>query len=136
MARGFSDWLRIVAALACACLAYGASDTDISAITGVWRGKSICATDAAACHNEDVIYRIKEVSGRGDVVFIQADKIVDGKVITMGAGPWQYDRAQRTLEFRMPRQVWLLKVAGSHIGGTLTFADQTVFRRMTLDQDR
>lgn len=106
-----------------------------SGIAGTWRGESLCTTDASACHNEKVVYYIKDVPERPNVVVIQADKIVDGKAITMGTGEWQHDRAQHTLEWRSSRQVWLLKVTGSRIEGTLTLADGTVFRRMTLAKD-
>ena len=82
----------------------------------------MCVTDAPACHNEDVVYYIKDVPDRDDVVFIQADKLVDGNVITMGAGQWQHDRKRHTLEWSTPKQVWLLKVAGNRIEGTLTLA--------------
>ena len=53
-----------------------------------------------ACHNESVVYYIKDVPFRPDAVLIQADKIVDGKAVTMGTGQWHYDRAQHTLEWR------------------------------------
>ncbi len=52
----------------------------------------------------------------------------------MGTGEWRYDG--HTLEMRVPRRVWLLKVAGGRIDGTLTLADGTVFRKMTLDKDK
>src|SRR5712671_2540632 len=103
---------------------------------GTWRGQSICTTDAPACHNESVVYYIKDVPDKSDVVFIQADKIMDGKPITMGSGQWQYNKAENTLEWRSPQRVWLLKIAGNHIEGTLTLADKTVFRKMTLDKDQ
>src|SRR6516225_11070244 len=73
---------------------------EASHVAGVWRGASVCVTDAPACHNEDVVYYIKDVPDRPDLVLIQADKIVDGKAITMGTGQWHYDRAQHTLEWR------------------------------------
>jgi hypothetical protein len=31
--------------------------------------------------------------------------------------------------------VWLLKITGNHIEGTLTLADKTVFRKMALAKD-
>jgi len=53
---------------------------EASSVAGVWRGSSVCVTDAPACHNEDVVYYIKDVPDRPDLVLIQADKIVeDGK---------------------------------------------------------
>jgi len=88
---------------------------EASGVTGTWRGESLCVTGAPACHNESVVYYIKDVPDRPDLVLIQADKIVDGKAITMGTGQWHYDRAQHTLEWRMPQQVWLLKVTGNRI---------------------
>jgi hypothetical protein len=39
------------------------------------------------------------------------------------------------LEWSTPKQVWLLKIAGDRIEGTLTLADKTIFRRMTLKKD-
>jgi hypothetical protein len=108
---------------------------DASGVAGTWRGESLCAIDASGCHNEKVVYYIKDVQGRPDVVVIQADKIVDGKAITMGTGEWHYDRTQYTLEWRSPPQVWLLKISGHRMEGTLTMADQTVFRKIALQKD-
>jgi hypothetical protein len=79
---------------------------------------------------------IKEVHGRPDVVFIQADKLGDGRTITMGTGEWHYHRAQHTLEWSTPQRVWLLRIVGSRIEGTLTLADKSIFRKMTLNKDR
>lgn len=108
---------------------------DEQSVAGTWRGDSICVTEGS-CHNESVVYYIKDVPNRPDVVMIQADKIVDGKAITMGSGEWQYDRAQRKLEWRTPRQVWLINITGDRMDGTLTLADKTVFRKMTLQKDK
>jgi hypothetical protein len=107
-----------------------------SGVAGTWRGESVCATQASACHNERVIYYVKDVLNRPDRVFIQADKIVDGKPITMGSSEWQYDQTRGTLEWRMPRQVWLLKITDGRMEGTLTLTDGTIFRNMTLEKDR
>lgn len=108
---------------------------EASDVAGVWRGSSVCVTAAPACHNEDVVYYIKDVPDRPDLVLIQADKIVDGKAITMGTGQWHYDRAPHTLEWRTPQQTWLLKVTGNRIEGTLKLADGTVFRKVLLRKD-
>ncbi len=109
--------------------------SEASGVAGTWRGKSLCVTDAPACHNESVGYYIKDIPDQPDLVLIQADKIVDGKAITMGTGQWHYDRARHTLEWRTARQVWLLKVTGNRIEGTLRLADGTVFRKMMLQKD-
>lgn len=105
-------------------------------MAGTWRGQSVCVTDAPGCHNENVVYYIKEVPDRVDVVFIQADKVVEGKAVTMGSGQWLYDRTQHTLELNTPQRVWVLKIAETHIEGTLTLADKSIFRKMTLDKDK
>jgi hypothetical protein len=83
-----------------------------------------------------VVYYIEDVPGRPDLVTIRADKIVDGKAITMGKGPWTHDHARHTLEWRTSERVWLLVVNGDRIEGTLTLTDKTVFRKMTLRKDK
>ena len=49
---------------------------------------------------------------------------------------WQYHRAEHTLEWSTPQQVWLLKIGGNRIEGTLTLKDNTVFRKMTLEREK
>jgi hypothetical protein len=111
------------------------ASAELSGLAGTWRGDSVCATEASACHNERVVYYIKDVPNSPKLVFIQADKIVEGKPITMGTGEWQYDRVKSTLEWRMPKQVWLLKITGSRMEGTLKLMDGTVLRSMSLNKD-
>ena len=112
------------------------ASAETSSPVGTWRGDSVCATDASACHNEQVVYYIKDVPNSPNLVSIQADKIVGGKPITMGAGEWQYDRVRSTLEWRMPKQAWLLNIAGSRMEGTLKHSDGTVLRKMILEKDQ
>lgn len=108
---------------------------ETSGLVGTWRGDSVCAREASACHNERVVYYIKDVPNSPNLVSIQADKIVDGKPITMGTGEWHYDRVRSTLEWRMPKQVWLLKIISSRIEGTLKLTDGTVLRNIMLEKD-
>ena len=112
------------------------ASAETSGLVGTWRGYSDCATAASACHNEQVVYYIKDLPNRPTLVFIQADKIVEGKPITMGTGEWQYDRARSTLKWQLPKQVWLLKITGNEMEGTLTLADGTVVRNMSLRRDQ
>jgi hypothetical protein len=93
-------------------------------------------TSSTACHYEDVVYYIKDVPERPDLVFIEADKIVNGKAITMGTGQWQYDRVQHTLDWRMPEQRWHLKISGDRIEGVLNRMDGTVVRKMVLQKEK
>ena len=103
---------------------------------GTWRGESLCAAGLSACQDERVVYYIKHVPSRSDLVVIQADKIVNGEPVTMGTGEWRYDPTASTLEWRMPQQVWFLKIAGSRMEGTLKRTDGTILRNMTLEKDR
>jgi len=101
-------------------------------MAGVWRGDSVCATDAPSCRNETVVYYIKSVPDKPQVMFVQADKIVGGKAITMGAGEWECDATGKTLTLRTEERSWRLQFAQDQIEGVLTLADGTVFRKMTL----
>jgi hypothetical protein len=113
----------------------GAGDTDDeSRLVGDWKGKSIVVAKNTAAKDEVVVWHIAKVSKPGKV-FITADKIVDGKVITMGGGwEWDYDKAQKTIVSAQQGRVWRLTVKGNTMEGTLTVADQTVFRRVSLER--
>jgi hypothetical protein len=119
----------------CVLIAATALSAEEDSATGTWRGESICTTEAAACHNETVVYYINDVPNDPNLVTIRADKIVDGQAITMGSGPWKYDRVHHTLEWRSGERVWLLTIKGRRIEGILTLADKTVFRKVTLKKD-
>jgi hypothetical protein len=107
-----------------------------SPAAGVWRGESLCTdTASASCRNETVIYYIRDILDRPNAVLIRADKVVDGKAITMGTGKWQYDRTRQTIEWHMPQQVWLLRLDGDRIDGTLRLADGTIVREIRLKKD-
>jgi hypothetical protein len=105
-------------------------------VAGVWRGESICAADRGACVDEKVVYDISPIPEKTGVVLIRADKVVNGHAVTMGTGEWKHDAAHHTLSWETERQTWLLRIDGDTIDGTLTLADRTVVRRMTLKKDR
>jgi hypothetical protein len=130
-------WIRLGhlagISLLSASIAWG---TEEVAVAGTWRGESLCTTAAtSSCHNETVVYTIADVPNRPNLVNIRADKIVDGKAVTMGTGQWTLDQTHHTLEWRTSRQVWSLVIDGRRIEGTLTLADKTVVRKMTLTKD-
>jgi len=125
--------LRSIVAVAVGAGSLFAASSDV---VGTWRGSSVCADARPACHDESVVYYIRDVPDHPELVVIRADKIVDGKAITMGTGQWQYSRTRQTLEWRMPQQVWLFTVDGKRIDGTLTLADGTVVRKMSLQKDQ
>jgi hypothetical protein len=102
---------------------------------GVWRGESLCKGDSPSCKDEKVVYYVEAVADKPETMLIRADKIVDGKAITMGSGPWQYNAAKQTISWETPQRVWLLTISGQHIEGTLTVPGNVVVRRMTLKKD-
>jgi hypothetical protein len=65
---------------------------------------------------------------------VAADKIVDGKAIRMGTGEWEYDKVRKTIVNTQQGRVWRLTVKGNRMEGTLTVADQTIFRRVSLER--
>jgi len=102
--------------------------------TGVWRGDSTCTVAASACTNEKVVYYIDPVPKRSDLLQIRADKIVDGKAVTMGTSEFQYDAEKGTLTWETAGRVWRLVVDGNRIDGTLTVPPSTLFRRVRLQK--
>jgi hypothetical protein len=128
--------LLTIASISAGSAGEGALLAESSDVAGTWRGESVCAAKNSACRDESVTYYIRDIPGRLDTVVIQADKNVGGNAITMGTREWAYDRTRRTLEWRTPQQVWVLHVTDSRIEGTLTLADKTVFRTMTLEREK
>jgi hypothetical protein len=111
------------------------TEAEADSPVGICRGESLCTTPATACHNENVVYYIEAIADKPDSMFIRADKIVDGKPITMRAGPWEYNRVKHTLSWESKERHWLLSIRGNRIDGTLTESNNVVFRRMTLTRD-
>ena len=126
--------MRVLAAIA-VLSAIAAQSPPKEDVTGIWRGQSICGPSLPACTNETVVYDIRAIAGKPDVVLIRADKIVNGQTVTMGTGEWKHDAARHVLIWEQPSRTWLLTIKGSTIDGTLTGADKTVVRRMTLKKD-
>jgi hypothetical protein len=102
---------------------------------GVWRGESLCKGDSSSCKDEKVVYYVEAVADKPDSMFVRADKIVDGKAITMGSGPWHYNAAQQMLSWETPQRTWVLTINGHQIEGTLTLPGSVIVRRMTLKKD-
>ena len=105
-------------------------------VAGVWRGESICVQRGTACADERVVYDIRVRAEHTGFVTIRADKIVDGHAVTMGTSEWRCDPDTHTLVWETPRQIWLIKVDGDTINGTLTLADHTLIRRVTLKRSK
>jgi hypothetical protein len=125
--------MRLVKFVGAAAVAVGlmAADSPV----GTWRGESLCTPEApAACNNEKVVYYVRPIAGNDSAVFVQADKIVDGKAVTMGTGPWKYDRERKTLAMEPPETGWVGRIQGKRIEATLVRGG-VLLRRMTLVKD-
>src|SRR5262245_56592552 len=79
----------LLACVLAEALAGGAAlraDAALDAITGTWRGSSLCVNRQAlpSCADEQVVYDIAATAGKAHTVTVKADKIVDGQRVPMG----------------------------------------------------
>lgn len=94
-------------------------------ILGTWRGTSTCvkSPEFPACHDEVVVYEVREAAPGGRAVTLDAYKIVDGERQPMGELEFTYDARLEawTSELRTPRvhALWSFVVDGDAIAGTL-----------------
>jgi hypothetical protein len=121
----------------------GQGGSAVGEIVGTWSGSSVCSDRQAApsCNDEKVVYEIKASSGKPDTVLVTADKIVDGKRVSMGDLEFTRDAKSGswTSESETPRfhGVWRLTVNGAMMSGTLTLLpSNAVVRKMALRRDR
>jgi hypothetical protein len=106
---------------------------DESLVLGDWHGESKVLAKNTPAKDEVVVWHIARGPAPGKL-HITADKIVNGKAISMGAAlEFNYDPAQKTIVCEIQPGVWKLTVKGNAMEGTLTLHDQTVFRRVTLE---
>jgi hypothetical protein len=99
---------------------------------GDWRGMSICQVKPSSCHDEDSLYHFKPGSKSGTFE-LQADKIVNGKPLTMGTSPCNYDAAgQLVCPVTQGGPVLFFVVKGDEMQGTMKMPDGTIWRRLTL----
>jgi hypothetical protein len=120
----------------------GQGSSAVGEIVGTWSGSSVCSDRQAApaCNDEQVVYEINASSGKPDTVLVKADKIVDGKRVSMGDLEFTHDASGSwTSEFENPRAhgLWRLTVNGALMTGTLTLLpSKAVVRKMALRRDR
>lgn len=108
-----------------------------SALIGYWRGDSICVVRESACRDEDSLYHLYQDPKKPGWFLLEGNKIVDGKPVTMGTAGCSYDAKTHTLECAMPPGgVTRLVVEGTDMRGTMTLADKTEWRKITLKKVR
>jgi len=110
------------------------SVSDIANLVGDWNGTSLCQVKPSACHDESVIFRLSHP--HDNKITVQADKLVDGKPVTMGSGEWTYDEAAHSLTWQIPRGTWKLVVEGNEMNGTLVVPENVIFRRIHLTKSK
>ena len=104
-----------------------------SALPGDWRGESICVVRESACHDEDSLYQLSKIPDKPGRYSLKADKVVDGKPITMGTSECSYDRSRRSLECAISADATLrFTINGNTLHGTMTIQGSKLWRRITL----
>jgi hypothetical protein len=100
---------------------------------GDWRGMSICQVKPSACNDEDSLYHFRPVANRTDAFELQADKIVDGKPVTMGNLSCSYNNSGQ-LSCPLPENGASLQFEfkGNALQGTMKLRDGTLWRKLTL----
>jgi hypothetical protein len=130
--------LSIVTTVLFPLLALAAIADQADRIVGTWTGASTCVNREAApaCTDEQVIYAISRTAGKPGSVVVNADKVVNGVRVPMGAldfvrapdGSW-------STEIETPRThaLWRLTIAGDAMNGTLWLVpSKTLVRRVEL----
>ena len=141
-----SCWLaRVAAFFLMAGLARGQAQGSgsVDEIVGTWSGSSVCVDRQAApaCKDEQVVYEINASSGKPNTVTAKADRVVDGKRVSMGDLDFTYDAKSKswTSEFETPQAhaLWRIAVDGATMTGTLTLLpSKAVVRRVALRRDK
>ena len=101
-------------------------------IEGTWKGTSLCQVKSSPCHDENAIYHISKAAN-GKTFNMQMNKIVNGVEEEMGLSEAVYDETKHTLTTSTKDQrgrtgVWLFKIEGKQMHGTLTIDEKTLYR--------
>ena len=125
--RGFLTLVVIIKVMNCS-----ARQTGKDNIEGIWKGTSLCQVKSSPCHDENVVYHISRATN-GKTHTIQMNKIVNGAEEEMGASDAVYDKTKHTLTSTTKNRqgrigVWLFKIDGKQMHGTLTIDEKTLYR--------
>jgi hypothetical protein len=106
------------------------SDSEEAALVGDWRGDSICVVRESACRDEEALYHVSRLAGKPGWFALKADKIVDGKPVTMGTSECSYNAP--SLECVLPKAVIRLTVTKKTMLGEMTLTGNTLWRKINL----
>src|SRR5215831_8698550 len=101
-------------------------------IEGTWKGTSLCQVKNSPCHDEIAVYHISK--GTHDKTYIiRGNKVVNGVEEEMGILDALYDDTKHTLTINTKDKqgrgsLWLFKIEGKQMHGTLTTDEKVLFR--------
>ncbi len=110
-------------------------------VEGVWKGTSLCQVKNSPCHDENVVFHFSRSSKGENGYTVQANKMVNGEEENMGVLEFVYDPAKHTLTCEMAGRngrpgVWLFKLDGEKIHGTLTLDGNTLYRVIEISKTK
>lgn len=108
--------------------------TTLSAVTGTWRGTSVCVQTDSPCHDEVNVFRFSEIAGKPNKFLCTGSKVVDGKEIEMGPLEWTFNPEYHALEAQVSGNAFRLIVMGNRMEGTLKTANNVTYRRIHLER--
>lgn len=100
---------------------------------GTWRGESKCMVTPSACRDEHSVYRIAAVAQSPTKVTLTANKLVDGREVSMGTSECSFSRETHALTCPLPDGKAIhFELKGDSLNGTMTLSDGTVWRKIAL----
>jgi hypothetical protein len=100
---------------------------------GSWRGQSTCLVTASACRDEESVYRVVAVARSQTKMTLTANKIVDGREISMGTSECSFSPDTHVLKCPLPNGATVrFDLKGDSLNGTMTLPDGTEWRRIVL----
>ena len=107
------------------------------AISGTWRGTSICQVKDSPCHDETAVYHA--VKAEGNTYRFQMNKMVNGKEEEMGETVFTYDMNNQTLDgvttSAKGKGLWHFVVKGNTMHGTPIVDNNILYRVIDLQKD-
>jgi len=97
-------------------------------ILGEWEGQSHCVGGHAACHEENVLYRI--TPGSGAAVTMRGFRVSGSDTVAMGDLSCAMASQPGGVLCQIPVGTWHFWLEEDHLEGTLTGSDGTVVRRV------
>ena len=110
------------------------ASTSDTALTGTWKGTSICQIKSSPCNDEIAVYHIAKGTKAG-TFHVVANKVVNGKEEDMGESDYTFNAADNSFNSYIEQYKVTIKfiVKGNSMEGTL-MRDKTVYRIIKLQK--